>query len=100
MWTKAKLVYVIEGDKHSSPPSKGVQIEATPVTTRGSTGEGDEHLTPSPHTVTTGKNRVREAEKVAACGNQATLLQKTRTYTAPQEPVIVQPAMGQNNPQP
>ena len=98
--TKAKLVCIIEGDEHLSPPSKGVQIEDTPVTTRRSMGEGDEHSTPSSHTVTTGKNRVREAEKVAACGNQATLLQKTGMYVTPRETVIVQPAMGQNNNQP
>ena len=78
--TNAKLVYVIEGDEHSSPPSKGVQIDATPVTARGSMAEGDEHSTPSPHTVTTGKNRVREADKVAACGNQSTLSQNGEMY--------------------
>ena len=98
--TKAKLVYIIEGDEHSSPPAKGIQIPATAVTKKQSTKEGDEHSTPSPHTVATGKNRVREAEKVAACGTQATLLQKTGAYATSQEPVVVQPVIGLNNNQP
>ena len=98
--TKAKLVYIIEGDEHSSLSSKGVQSDDTPRITGRPKREGDEHSTPSSHTVATGKNRVREAEEMAVYGNQATLLQKTKTHVTPQETVIVQPAMGQNNPQP
>ena len=51
---QGKVLYVIEGDEHSSLSSKSVQVEPPCPPIQSQQREGDEHSTPSPKIVETG----------------------------------------------
>ena len=92
---QGKVLYIIEGDEHSSPSlsSKSVQVEPPCLQAQSHQREGDEYSTPSPKTVETGFNRVTEAEQQRLHGASATYTQHTKAYATTRGPVIVQPTV-------
>ena len=88
---QGKVLYVIEGDEHSSLSSKSVQVEPPCPLIQSQQREGDEHSTPSPKIVETGLNRVTEAEQQAPYGTSDMYAQHTKTYATTQRTVVVQP---------
>ena len=88
---QGKVLYVIEGDEHSSLSSKSVQVEPTGPFIQSQRREGDEHSTPSPKIVETGLNRVTEAEQQVPYGTSDTYAQQTKAYATTQKTVVVQP---------
>ena len=88
---QGKVLYVIEGDKHSSLSSKSIQVEPPFPLIRSQQREGDEHSTPSPKTVETGLNRVTEVEQQAPYGALEVYAQHTKTCATTQGTVVVQP---------
>ena len=87
-----KILYVIEGDEHSSLSSKSIQVESQYPLIQPQQKEGDEHSTPSPKIVETGLNRVNEAEQQAPYGASDMYTQHAKTYATTQRTVVVQPA--------
>ena len=88
---QGKVLYVIEGDEHSSLSSKSIQVEPPVPLIRSQQREGDEHLTPSPKTVEIGLNRVTEAEQQALYGASEVYAQHTKMCATTQGTVVVQP---------
>ena len=89
---QGKILYVIEGDEHSSLSSKSVQVEPHSPLIQPQHKEGDEHSTPSPKIVETGLNRVNGAEQRAPYGTSDMYAQHAKMYATMQRTVVVQPA--------
>ena len=88
---QGKVLYVIEGDEHSSLSSKSVQVEPSCTLRQPQQREGDEHSTPSPKIVETGLNRVTEVKQQAPYGTSDMYAQHMKTYATTQRTVVVQP---------
>ena len=75
---QGKILYVIEGDEHSSLSSKSVQVETPFPLTQSRQKEGDEYSTPSPKTMETGLNRMTKVEQQAPYGTSEAYAQHTK----------------------
>ena len=89
---QGKILYVIEGDEHSSLSSKSIQVGSQHPLIQPQQKEGDEHSTPSPKIVEAGLNRVNEAEQQAPYGTSNMYTQHAKTYADTQRTVVVLPA--------
>ena len=94
---QGKVLYVIEGDEHSSLSSKRVQVEPPCPLVQSQRREGDEHSTPSLKIVETGLNRVTEAEQQTPYGTSDVYAQHKKTYPTMQGTVVVQPTVERRN---
>ena len=94
---QGKVLYVIEGDEHSSISTKSTQVEPPFPQIQPHQKEGDEYSTPSQQMREAGLNRVAEAEKKRPYGAPETYEQHTKTNGTTQGAVIVQPTVETRN---
>ena len=90
---QGRVLYVMEGDEHSSPSLKSVQVETALPAPQSQPREGDEYSTPSPKTVKAGHVRVSEVEQQVPFGVSGAYSQHPKTYPTTQGTVFVQPTV-------